>query len=188
VRPQSLWRDWLGSEKFPYEDGRYVLVVALACPWANRVQIVHGLKKLGDKDRVRLRVVHPTWQQTKPDVDSHCGWVFAAKDEALVPLCGVGSIATPNCDADDFSGVGAKTVRALYEAAGDSIERGGRYIFSFRAHRILGGSRNCHRFVIWHLEFIFVIQARINHSQLSRHSEVQHTVAVGHEDQHDREQ
>ncbi len=46
VRQDSAFRDWIGSDKFPAEKGRYHLYVSLACPWAHRTLIFRALKDL----------------------------------------------------------------------------------------------------------------------------------------------
>lgn len=33
VRPPTIFREWIGGERFPAEAGRYHLYVSLACPW-----------------------------------------------------------------------------------------------------------------------------------------------------------
>jgi len=48
VRPQSVFRDSIGTERFPAESGRYSLYVSYACPWAHRTVIVRALKGLED--------------------------------------------------------------------------------------------------------------------------------------------
>merc|ERR1719476_247123 len=114
-RPASTFRNVLGSSEFPFADGRYMLYVALACPWANGVLQVARLKGLvgplrkgnaGVADpaaKMRVAVVHPTWQYTDPEVDTsakrvkglaggistselHAGWVFANAGAKLLPL------------------------------------------------------------------------------------------------------
>jgi len=48
VRQTSLFRDAIGSDKFPAEAGRYHLYISHACPWAHRTAIFHQLKGLED--------------------------------------------------------------------------------------------------------------------------------------------
>ena len=60
--------------RFP--AGRYLLYVALACPWANRCLAVLRLKGL--THALDVCTVHPVWARTRPDKadDTHCGWQF----------------------------------------------------------------------------------------------------------------
>lgn len=57
VRQEARFRDWIGSERFPAESGRYRLYVARTCPWASRVLAVRGLKGL--EDIVPITIVEP---------------------------------------------------------------------------------------------------------------------------------
>lgn len=105
---------------FPPESGRYHLYVAHACPWANRCSAMLKLKKL--EQHIGLSVVHPTWQRTKPEVDDHAGWVFRSpSDPPVVPLSGFGEIPCSDCIPDTVNG--AKTVRELYDLAGDTFKK-----------------------------------------------------------------
>lgn len=154
VRRASRYRSSLGDADFPYEAGRYVLYVSYACPWANRAATVARLKQISPAE-LPVVSVHPTWQRTKPDVDSHCGWVFRAPGEGVVPLALLSdeeqvavakgsalsevapkdetdgkpphTIATDNCAPDSYSGFEARTLRELYERCGESLERGGKF-------------------------------------------------------------
>ena len=74
ARTDSIHRHWIGSPTFPPEPQRYLLIVALACPWAHRCLLARSL--LGLEEAIPLATVHPTWQLTKPSLDQHSGWVF----------------------------------------------------------------------------------------------------------------
>lgn len=84
----------------PAGNGRYMLYVCYACPWASRCLAVRAAKGL---DRaIGLAVVHPLFSRTRPNdaEDQHEGWVFDPSfDDA--------------CTTDPV--FGAKTVRELYE-------------------------------------------------------------------------
>jgi len=57
VRGESQFREWIGSERFPAEPGRYRLYAARICPWASRVLAVRSLKGL--EDIVPVTIVEP---------------------------------------------------------------------------------------------------------------------------------
>eukprot|EP00400_MALV-I_sp_L67-5_P000623 gene623-337_t len=101
LRPESVFRDELGGEKFPLEADRYHIYVSFACPWAHRVLLTRQL--LGLEDFFGVSVVHPIMEKTKPDVDDHKGWHFGTDDEF------------PDATGDVINN--CKTVRHLYELA-----------------------------------------------------------------------
>jgi len=119
ARTDSIHRNFIGNVKYPPESQRYLLVVSYACPWAHRTLIVRSL--LGLEAAIPLAVVHPTWQLTKPDVDQHSGWVFAAPGDAPIQhpsgktefLCDEYCVPPP-------SSLGWTSVRSVYEAGGSS--------------------------------------------------------------------
>lgn len=47
-RPASKFRNFIPSEQFPAEEGRYALYIHYGCPWAHRTVIVRALKGLED--------------------------------------------------------------------------------------------------------------------------------------------
>ncbi|MDT0214805.1 glutathione S-transferase C-terminal domain-containing protein [Rothia sp. ARF10] len=65
-----------GGEQWPVEAGRYRLVVARACPWANRAIIVRRL--LGLEDAISMGICGPTH-----DSDS---WTFDLDEGGLDPV------------------------------------------------------------------------------------------------------
>lgn len=56
VRKDSSFRNFIGSERFPAEAGRYHLYVSHACPWAHRAVIFRKLKSL--EELIGLTVVN----------------------------------------------------------------------------------------------------------------------------------
>jgi putative glutathione S-transferase len=66
VRQTSSFRDWVGTDRFPAEAGRYHLYVALICPWASRVLAARRLKGL--QEIVPITIVAP-WLSDE-------GWAF----------------------------------------------------------------------------------------------------------------
>lgn len=71
----------------------------------------------GLKKAIGMSVVHPTWRQTRPGLDEHTGWAFAAKNEAFSNPNGFGSNKVSDIESEPF--YGAKFVRDLYEIAHD---------------------------------------------------------------------
>ncbi|HZB66286.1 MAG TPA: glutathione S-transferase family protein, partial [Ornithinibacter sp.] len=68
-----------GQNEWPVEPGRYRLVVARACPWANRAIIVRRL--LGLEDVISMGICGPTH-----DADS---WTFDLDPDGLDPVLGI---------------------------------------------------------------------------------------------------
>ena len=68
-----------GSSGWPVEAGRYRLVVARACPWANRAIIVRRL--LGLEDALPMGICGPTH-----DADS---WTFDLDPGGVDPVLGI---------------------------------------------------------------------------------------------------
>lgn len=112
------------------DPNRFVLYVSLACPWANRCLAALHLKKL--EDRIRVSVVHPVWQRTRPDdpSDGHCGWAFRREDDDPVSTSdGRGRFDCAGCVPDPL---GRATVRDIYadSDAKFTVVRVGRMIKS----------------------------------------------------------
>lgn len=89
-RQVSSFRDFIGSERFPAEKGRYHLYISWACPWAHRTAIVRKLKGL--ESVIGLSVV--SYLMGKD------GWHFSTPDEE------------PGTIPDTVNG--AKLVREIY--------------------------------------------------------------------------
>ena len=128
VRTASVYRDKISGEhpQFKPDFGRYILYVSHACPWANRCVAVIHLKGL--QDAIKITVVHPTWQRTRPNDpnDKHCGWTFYDSNAVdRVPFKssgGFGSFDIPGCNKCEIPGI--TSIRDLYMLAGD---RQGKY-------------------------------------------------------------
>lgn len=124
-RVDAAWRNKISKEPgsmFPPEKDRYHLYVSYACPWAHRTLMTRALKGL--EEIISITVVMPVWQKTKPDdpSDGHNGWVFAdtTGGKVLQNTAGLGGpfpASYPQNDADPV--FNAKSIRAIYELAGD---------------------------------------------------------------------
>src|SRR6478752_4168483 len=68
-----------GRDGFPVEAGRYRLVVARACPWANRAIIVRRL--LGLEDAISMGVCGPTHDARS--------WTFDLDPGGVDPVLGI---------------------------------------------------------------------------------------------------
>jgi putative glutathione S-transferase len=68
-----------GRDGYPVEPGRYRLVVARACPWANRAIIVRRL--LGLEDALSMAVAGPTHDERS--------WTFDLDPEGRDPVLGI---------------------------------------------------------------------------------------------------
>ncbi|OFE14214.1 glutathione-dependent reductase [Humibacillus sp. DSM 29435] len=68
-----------GREGFPVESGRYRLVVAWACPWANRAIIVRRL--LGLEDALSMGICGPTHDRRS--------WTFDLDPGGVDPVLGI---------------------------------------------------------------------------------------------------
>lgn len=74
-----ITRDGSGDHEWPVESDRYHLVVARACPWANRALIVRRL--LGLQDALSMGIAGPIH-----DADS---WTFDLDPGAVDPVLGI---------------------------------------------------------------------------------------------------
>jgi putative glutathione S-transferase len=74
--PDRITRD---SAEWPVEPGRYRLVAAKACPWANRAIIVRGL--LGLEDVISLGLCGPTHDERS--------WTFDLDPGGVDPVLGI---------------------------------------------------------------------------------------------------
>lgn len=77
-RSRSTVRNWIGTNEFPADAGRYHLFVAWNCPWAHRALLIRAIKGLGD-----ISVSY-----AKPNRDDQ-GWVYDDSGAFSDPLLGV---------------------------------------------------------------------------------------------------
>ncbi|KAJ1621193.1 hypothetical protein T492DRAFT_887410 [Pavlovales sp. CCMP2436] len=109
--------------KHPPEAGRYHLYTARACPRAAGALTVLYLKGL--EGVISYSAAHPTWARTRPEdpTDVHTGWHFRAPEDA--PVANGEGHGANECDDACIPDLvnGCKTVRELYEMAGDTVHR-----------------------------------------------------------------
>jgi len=123
VRSAATFREIISKDHptFKPETGRYHLVISWACPWANRVATVRHLKGL--EKVIGMSVVHPTWQKTKPELDSHAGWAFATEEDTFQSPAGFGAFQVKGVVPLPAAFLGddakCKTVRDVYVATGN---------------------------------------------------------------------
>ncbi|KAL7581208.1 hypothetical protein ACA910_005991 [Epithemia clementina (nom. ined.)] len=126
IRKDAAHRNWIKNDpaaQFPAEKDRYHLYVSYACPWACRTLMMRALKGL--EDVISVTVVHPIWQKTRPEKDTHAGWIFgdasgAGKHAALTNSEGNGgpfSSHFQDTEPDPFTG--SNTIREVYESVDD---------------------------------------------------------------------
>lgn len=85
IRPESQFRDKIGSDTFPAVPQRYRLYVGLGCPWAHRTLVVRALQGL--QDVIDVVVVQPS--------DTEGGWVFASEHQGCRNLRDLYLLAQP---------------------------------------------------------------------------------------------
>lgn len=71
IRPESQFRETVGTPTYPPGVGRYQLIVGWGCPWAHRTLVVRALKGLSEA--IALNIVSPSpdsgmWVFDQPEV------------------------------------------------------------------------------------------------------------------------
>ena len=103
-----------GSSRWPVEAGRYRLVVARACPWANRSVIVRRL--LGLEDAISMGIAGPLHDERS--------WRFHLDPGDRDPVLGIEHLGEAYRAADpDFDG--GITVPAMVEIASGKVATNG---------------------------------------------------------------
>ncbi len=103
-----------GSSRWPVAAGRYRLIVARACPWANRAVIVRRL--LGLEDAISMGIVGPLHDERS--------WRFHLDPDNRDPVLGIAYLAEAYRKADpDFSA--GVTVPAMVDIATGAVATNG---------------------------------------------------------------
>ncbi len=99
-----------GSDGYPVEAGRYRLVAARACPWANRAIIVRRL--LGLEPVLSMGLCGPTHDERS--------WTFDLDDEGIDPVLGITQLRQAYLARDPHYSRGI-TVPAIVEIASGKV-------------------------------------------------------------------
>ena len=103
-----------GSSRWPVEAGRYRLVVARACPWANRSVIVRRL--LGLEDAISMAIAGPLHDERS--------WHFHLDPDDRDPVLGIEHLGEAYRAADPDYDAGI-TVPAMVEIASGKVATNG---------------------------------------------------------------
>lgn len=104
VRPESQFRDSIGTELYPSAPNRYKLYVGLGCPWAHRTLIVRTLKGL--EDVIAVSIVSPS--------PENGGWVLEQPELGCNSLADLYRLAKPGYK-------GRSTVPVLWDTQTNTI-------------------------------------------------------------------
>ncbi|MGC1244950.1 MAG: glutathione S-transferase family protein [Spirulinaceae cyanobacterium] len=85
IRPESQFRNSVGTETYPAQKGRYRLYAGLGCPWAHRTLVTRTLKGL--EEVVPVSIVSPA---------AEAGiWVFDQEEEGCQTIPQLYNLAKP---------------------------------------------------------------------------------------------
>ncbi len=101
VRPESPFRDSIGTKTFPAEPGRYHLFVNAGCPWAYRTILYRSIKGLSEQVSLSF---------TRPGAGAE-GWTFGDNPEPILGALHMHDVYT--AAAPDFTG--RATVPVLWD-------------------------------------------------------------------------
>lgn len=104
IRPESEFRNRVGTEQYPAEPGRYKLYIGWSCPWAHRTLVVRALKGL--EDTIAVAIVQPS--------PSEGGWVLTHPEQNCRTLGELYAVAKPGYR-------GRSTVPVLWDTKTNTI-------------------------------------------------------------------
>ncbi len=91
VRQDAQFREWVGTDAFPAETGRYHLYVSLACPWAHRALIFRKLNGL--EPHISVSIVKPLmlengWELEDNEAHPDCQYLYQVYTRARKDFTG----------------------------------------------------------------------------------------------------
>ncbi|HTL89156.1 MAG TPA: glutathione S-transferase family protein, partial [Leptolyngbya sp.] len=104
ARPESEFRDRIGSPAYPAASGRYKLFVGMSCPWAHRTLVTRALKGL--ESAIVVSIVSPS--------PENGGWILDEPELGCSTLAEVYRLAKPGY-------TGRSTVPVLWDGETNTI-------------------------------------------------------------------
>ncbi|MBD1824347.1 glutathione S-transferase family protein [Cyanobacteria bacterium FACHB-DQ100] len=104
TRPESQFRDRIGSENYPAASGRYKLFVGMSCPWAHRTLVTRSLKGL--EAAIAVSIVSPS--------PENGGWILEKPEFGCSTLTELYRLAKPGY-------TGRSTVPVLWDCETNTI-------------------------------------------------------------------
>ncbi|MBE9011099.1 glutathione S-transferase family protein [Pseudanabaenaceae cyanobacterium LEGE 13415] len=104
LRPESQFRDRIGSDSYPAASGRYKLFVGMSCPWAHRTLITRALKGL--ESTIDISIVSPS--------PENGGWILDQPEFGCTTLAELYRLAKPGYK-------GRSTVPVLWDCETNTI-------------------------------------------------------------------
>jgi len=104
LRPESQFRDRIGSKSYPAASGRYKLFVGMSCPWAHRTLITRALKGL--ESTIDISIVSPS--------PENGGWILGKPEFGCTTLAELYRLAKPGYK-------GRSTVPVLWDCETNTI-------------------------------------------------------------------
>ncbi len=104
IRPESEFRDRIGSITYPAASERYKLFVGMSCPWAHRTLVTRALKGL--ENAIAVSIVSPS--------PENGGWILEKPEFGCSTLAELYRLAKPGY-------TGRSTVPVLWDCATNTI-------------------------------------------------------------------
>ncbi len=104
IRPDSQFRDQIGTSSYPAASGRYRLFVGMSCPWAHRTLVTRALKGL--EAAIAVSIVSPS--------PENGGWILDHPELGCSSLAQLYRLAKPGY-------TGRSTVPVLWDCETNTI-------------------------------------------------------------------
>ncbi|MER3432262.1 MAG: glutathione-dependent reductase [Leptolyngbya sp. ERB_1_1] len=104
LRPESQFRERIGSTSYPAAAGRYKLFVGMSCPWAHRTLVTRALKGL--ESAIAVSIVSPS--------PENGGWILDQPEFGCSTLAELYRLAKPGY-------TGRSTVPVLWDCKTNTI-------------------------------------------------------------------